>query len=375
MRNYKRRGMCVISLFVLGSVLSGCGKDKCSTSFTAMDTYMEITAYTSDESVLDEAKQEVLRLECLLSVTDEGSETYAINHADGKSVEVSDETYEILSLALELAEETDGALDPTIYPLVEAWGFTTGDYRVPGEDEKQTLLGLVDYTKVKMSVGSSSEANLGENNLGKDDLGVDNSNEIDLSESDLDESVFSVTLPIGMELDLGAIAKGYAADAVCALLENAGVESALLYLGGNIQTIGTKPDGSAWRIGIQAPESSEYIGILSVSDAAVVTSGGYERYFTGDDGKTYWHIIDPATGYPADSGLLSVTIIADSGAYADALSTALFVMGAEEAIAFWQEHSDFDMVLLTESGEVYVTDGVYEEFELKDEEYRVVRVE
>ncbi len=336
MRNLMRRGMFCISLFILGSLLSGCGKKECSISFTAMDTYMEITAYTSDESVLDEAEQEILRLEALLSVTDEGSEIYAINHADGESVEVSEETYDLLSLALELAEETDGAFDPTIYPLVEAWGFTTGDYRVPEEDEIQTLLGLVDYTKVKLSVGS-------------------------------------VTLPTDTELDLGAIAKGYAADMVCALLEDAGVESALLYLGGNIQAIGTKPDGSAWRIGIQAPESSEYIGVLSVSDAAVVTSGGYERYFTGDDGETYWHIIDPATGYPADSGLLSVTIIADSGSYADALSTALFVMGAEEAIAFWQEHSDFDMVLLTESGEVYVTDGVYEEFEPADEEYRVVR--
>ncbi len=364
MMNCMRRGMCVISLFVLGMVLSGCGKRECSTSFTAMDTYMEITAYTSDENVLDEAEQEILRLESLLSVTDEGSETYAINHADGERVEVSDETYEILSLALELAEETDGAFDPTIYPLVEAWGFTTGDYRVPGKDEISTLLELVNYTKVKLRRDGSNDGDLSEG-----DINDDNS-----SEADSDEGVFGVTLPEGMQLDLGAIAKGYAADKVCVLLEDAGVESALLYLGGNIQTIGTKPDGSAWRIGIQEPETSEYIGILSVSDAAVVTSGGYERYFTDDDGEIYWHIIDPTTGYPADSGLLSVTIIADSGAYADALSTALFVMGAEKAIAFWQEHDDFDMVLLTESGEVYVTDGIYEVFELKDEEYSVVKV-
>ena len=135
-----------------------------------------------------------------------------------------------------------------------------------------------------------------------------------------------------------------------------GVTSALLNLGGNVQTIGSKPDGSAWRVAVRDPlNETAYAGVAEVRDKAAVTSGGYERCFTADDGQTYWHIMDPATGRPARSGLLSATVIADDGALCDALSTALFVMGAEQAERFWRNYQNFDMVLLTEDGEAIVT--------------------
>ena len=207
----------------------------------------------------------------------------------------------------------------TVYPVVRAWGFTTGDYRVPEPAELAELLERVDYTRVSLS-GST------------------------------------LTLPEGMELDLGAVAKGYTGDVLMELLEEQGVASAIVELGGNVQALGTKPDGSPWRVAVQAPEGG-YAAALEIVDKAVVTSGGYQRYFERD-GETYWHIIDPADGCPARSGLASVTVVAEEGTLCDALSTALFVMGADRAADFWRETGDFDFVLLDEEGGVTITEGL-----------------
>ena len=133
-------------------------------------------------------------------------------------------------------------------------------------------------------------------------------------------------------------------------------------LGGNVQALGTKPDGSPWRVAVQAPGGG-YAGVLEIVDKAVVTSGGYQRYFE-QDGETYIHIIDPATGRPARTGLASVTIVADSGLQGDGLSTALFVMGREKAEAFWRGNPDFDFILLGEDGTAAITEGLEECFSL-----------
>ena len=169
----------------------------------------------------------------------------------------------------------------------------------------------------------------------------------------------AVTLPDGMEIDLGGVAKGYAGREAAAYLRRHGVASGLLNLGGNVQTIGSKPDGTAWRVAIRDPNNdTHYAGIVEIRDKAAVTSGGYERYFTADDGQTYWHIMNPATGRPARNGVISATVIADDGALCDALSTALFVMGAEKAERFWRNHPDFDMALITDDGEILLTPGL-----------------
>ena len=298
------------------------------TDFFAMDTYMTFTAYGNGaEEALTRAEEEIQRLESEWSVTDEDSEIYEVNHSGGTPVTLSDDTAEIIRFALEMAEKTDGALEPTIYPVLTAWGFTTEENRVPAREELRELLGCTGYEKVELDGNQ-------------------------------------IYLPQGMELDLGAVGKGYAGDIAAELLKQAGISSALLNIGGNLQAVGSRPDGTDFRIGIRNPFGEGEIGVLSVSDRAVVTSGNYERYFIGEDGKQYGHIIDPATGYPADNGLVSVTIITGEGKEGDALSTAMFVKGLKEAQEYWRTYQDFDMIAVTEDGQIYLTPGVENQFTL-----------
>lgn len=326
--------------------LTGCspsqGEDqRHTTGLFAMGTYMELEAYgESAEAALEQAAKSIEAWEMLWSADEKTSEIYQINHSGGQPVPVSLETEELLSFTLKIAEETEGALDPTIYLLVNAWGFIDQEYRVPSEQEIQELLHLIGYENVML-----------ENHM--------------------------VTLPEGMQLDLGAVGKGYTGELLAGSFRAQGISSALLDIGGNIQLVGSRPDGSAWRLGIKNPFGEGSFGVLEAEDQAVVTSGGYERYFTDDDGTNYWHILDPATGYPADSGLVSVTIIANSGALGDALSTAIFVMGLEKGSEYWKTHGGFDMLLVTEDGEIYLTEGIEDKFTLKDafssREIRVIR--
>ena len=173
----------------------------------------------------------------------------------------------------------------------------------------------------------------------------------------------TVALPDGMELDFGSVAKGYAGQKAAEALRAAGVTSALLDLGGNIQTVGSH-DGQPWRIGITDPEDPQsYLGVVTVEDEAVVTSGGYQRYFE-ENGVRYWHILDPATGQPARSGLSSVTIIGSDGGLCDGLSTALFVLGLEGAADYWRQWGGFEAVLITDEGQVWITEGLEDRFTL-----------
>ena len=299
-----------------------------SATFFAMDTAMDFTVY-GDAALLDEAETLIGSLEEQVSVTDEHSDIYAIDHTGSGSL--SGNAAELMAQALELCRRTGGALDISVYPIVRAWGFTTGSYQVPDEETIQSLLPLVDYTQIQYDAAT----------------GV-------------------VTLPEGMEIDLGSVAKGYAGQLAAQMLREHGVQSALLNLGGNVQTVGTKPDGSPWQIGIKDPQGEDAMMVLSVEDQAVVTSGGYERYFE-QDGQTYWHIMDPSTGHPADSGLISVTIVGDEGVVCDGLSTALFVMGLEKAADLWAQSGDFEAVFVTASGEVYITEGLRDRFALTEQ--------
>lgn len=313
--------------------LAGCAgrekeaEDMAEIRFFGMDTDISMTAYGKNANeALADAKTKITELEGLWSVTDQNSDIYAINHSQGDPVSIGEETEQLLSFALAMAKQTDGALEPTIYPALTAWGFTTGDNRIPSQNELEDILQKVGYENVALSD-------------------------------------HEVTIPKGMELDLGAVGKGYAADEVAGILKEAGVASALLDLGGNIQLIGTKPDGNDWKIGLRDPFGESYLGVLSISDRAVVTSGNYERYFIGEDGKQYGHILDPSSGYPAENGLVSVTVVAKEGKLCDALSTSLFVMGPDRAIEYWKKNPDFEMILLTEDREMYLTEGLANQFE------------
>ena len=165
----------------------------------------------------------------------------------------------------------------------------------------------------------------------------------------------------GMEIDLGGIAKGYTSSRVIEIFREHGIKHGLVSLGGNVQTLGSKKGGKPWRVAIQDPESEmEYLGVLEIEDKCVITSGGYERFFE-QDGVRYHHIIDPRTGYPADSGLLSATIVSEDGTLADGLSTSLFIMGKEEAEKYWRAHpGTFDYILEDKDGVLYVTEGAAE---------------
>lgn len=295
----------------------------------AMNTYITLTAYGENaDAALDQSEERIRELESLLSVTGENSEIYAVNHSGWTPVSLSSDTEKVLSFALDIAQKTNGALEPTIYPILTAWGFTTESYQIPEQEKINQLLQSVDFQKVQIKN-------------------------------------HSLALPDGMQLDLGAIAKGYAGDEIANLLKNSGITSAIINLGGNVQTIGTRPDGSKWRVGLKAPYADGHIGILEVSDCAVITSGGYQKYFIGEDGKKYHHIIDPATGKSAESGLISVTVIGKEGKLCDALSTALFVMGADKATAFWRENRGFEMILLTDANEILLTEGLENSFTLQ----------
>lgn len=332
-----RLSLLLAGVLAAGAVLTGCGGEQKvssqSSQVFAMDTVMLLTVYGDQaQQGLDQAEQTIQKLEKLWSATDENSEIWALNHSGGNWVELSEDTREILSRGLELCALTDGALDLTAYSAVQAWGFPTGAYRVPDETELEQLVGTIDYTQVE-----------------------------------LDDN--QTRLPEDMSLDLGAVAKGRLGEVLSQDLKELGVTSALLELGGNIQTVGTKPDGSRWRVGIQDPNSQEggYLAIVEVADQAVVTSGDYQRCFE-QDGQTYCHIMDPATAAPADSGVDSVSIVGSDGTVCDALSTALFVMGEVKGAQFWKDHPelDFEAIFVSQDGSIAVTEGLGEHFTLAD---------
>ena len=320
--------------------LTGCGgtrdPDEAQESIQviAMDTAMVLTAYGKESTrAVYDAEEEVRRLDALLSRTSGSSEISMLNGAGGEMVPVGAEICTLIQMAGDFTEATGGAFDITIAPVVSAWGFTTDSYQVPDREALQTLLESVGMEHVHLSGGSAR-------------------------------------LDPGTMIDLGGIAKGYTADRVAEIFQEHAVPRGKVELGGNILVIGDKPDGTAWRVGVQDPKHPDkadgLVCVLNLTDAFAVTSGSYQRYFE-QDGKRYHHIIDPATGCPADSGLTSVTVVADSargnGTMCDALSTALFVMGEDKALDFWRSGVyDFQLVLVTEDGRVVVTEGLKDGF-------------
>ena len=294
----------------------------------AMDTYMTLTAYGKNaKKALDEAVDEINNIEQLVSTGIDSSEVSQINK-NGKG-SVSETTGYLIKRSKEIYDSTNGVFDITIYPIMQAWGFPTENYCVPGKKELKKLRGLMGADHVLY-----------------------------------DEKKQEVTLnKEGMKIDLGGIAKGYTSSKVMDIFKENGISSAVISLGGNVQTLNGKPDGSDWRVAVENPaDTGSYIGVLSIKDKAVITSGGYERYFK-QDGKTYHHIIDPANGYPANNGLTSVTIVSDDGTLADGLSTSLFIMGPEKAQKYWKEHSDeFDTILVKDDGSILVSEGIADYF-------------
>ncbi len=326
-RNKARLLLCAFLLLLC----CGCAKtEKKTTSFFAMDTIMQITAYGGTDEALAEARAMIEALDKTLDATDPQSALSQLKNGD----KLPQTILTPLQTAQTIAAATDGALDVTLYPLSDAWGFYTKKYRVPAQTEIQTLL------------------------KARGDFSVQ------------DGKLFCAD---GTKLDLGCVAKGYAADAAAQKLRQSGVRSAVLSLGGNVQTIGQKPDGSDWRVSVADPLHPDgTVCDLLVGETAVVTSGSYQRSFT-ENGKTYHHILDPSTGAPAQSGLLSVTVVCAEGSTADGLSTALFILGLDRGTAFWKSAViPFDAIWITEDREIYATPGLANRMEQTNETYNQV---
>lgn len=299
-------------------------------SIFALDTFINLRLYSDDaENCAELASERITELENILSVTNENSDVSLLNENRGEPVEVDNDTFKVINTAIDVSSITDGALDISVYPIVKLWGFTTDEHKVPSRSDIEKELKKVDYTKIIA-----------------------------------DENDHTVQLAEDMQIDLGAVAKGYISEDVKNLLKENGIESAVLSFGGNIQTIGTK-NGELWKVGVKYPFTEDSFAILSVEETAVVTSATDQRYFE-EDGKRYHHIIDPKSGYPVDNGTFSTTVVCESGARADALSTSIFVMGIDNAKELYKNSDDFEFIILDEEDNVYVTSGLKDKFKLTD---------
>lgn len=350
--NHKIRFKRVVSVFAsiatLTLALAGCkldtsnmndmisqGAPKHTRTVFAMDTVMDLTVYgdLDAEHILDGAEKLIYDLEGKLSVTDSESEIYQLNETGEATL--SSDTMELLKYSKELCDWTGGNLNIAIYPVVATWGFTNGNYRIPEENEIQSLLSNVNYSQ------------------------------LELYDTNGQEQHPHAKLPLDMEIDLGSVAKGYTGDRLIKYFSENGVKNALLNLGGNVQAIGHKPDGSYWKIAITDPvKTDSYLGSLEIADQVVITSGGYQRFFE-ENGVRYHHIIDPKNGQPANNGLISVTIVGNLGVQCDGLSTALFVMGKESAEEFWKAHAEvFEAIFVDDAGNILITEGLENRFKV-----------
>ena len=331
----------ILSLFFVLLMLfsfCACGEgDESETMIFAMDTQMTIKAYGKNrDKGISAATGIIYSLNSALDPELTTSKVYEINHAGGKEVLVSGQIAKMVLTAKDVYEKSDGALDLTLYPLIKRWAIHDGKGYVPSDEEIWQDLSRCCFDEVVLTSFPSSGS-------------------------------YTLIVPAKAEITFAAVAKGCASDYAVEAMRNAGVESGIVSLGGNVQTLGLKPNGQKWDIAIQDPNNpSSWLGVLNIGESAVVTSGSYQRYFTDVRGKTYHHILKPSTGYPVTNTLSSVTVVCKDGTLADCLSTALFVLGESNAINYWRSYGkdSFDMIMVTIENEVICTSGLIEQFTL-----------
>lgn len=313
-------------LLLIVTFMSGCmaySSTPTTRTETLFDTVITIQIYDKDsEEVLDKCIQMCCDYENLFSRTKEGSDIYNINHAGGTAVTVSDETIKLIKLALEYCELSEGAFDITLGEISDLWNFTENEGTLPDAKALAAAVKNSGYGKIRIA-----------------------ENTVQLSNA-------------YMQLDLGGIAKGYIADQLKALLKKEGIDHALINLGGNILAVGGKPGNNTYNIGIQKPfdETGATITSVKILDESVVTSGTYQRYFELDD-KIYHHIINPDTGYPYETSLTSVTIVCESSAQADALSTLCFAMGRKGGMRIINDIDGVEALFITSDNKLYYSNG------------------
>lgn len=308
-----------------------------------LGTVCSITIYDyPSEEIFKKAFDKIKDIEKKMSINVNNSEVININAKAGEQfAKVSDETFYVIKTGIHYSNLTKGHFDISIGPLVKLWNINTDDAKVPSKNDIEVKKALVNYKDVA-----------------------------------IDEKDKKVMLKKkGMILDLGGIAKGYAADAVAEVLKENGIKHAIINLGGNVLTMGSKVDGSNWRIGVQNPFSKrgEYIGVVEIADKTVVTSGIYERYFK-KDGQIYHHILDPFTGFPVNNNLTGITIITEKSIDADSISTGAFTLGLEEGYKFIESLDGVEAIFITGNSEVYVTSGLTNNFKITDSKFKVMNM-
>ena len=326
----KHTGHPLAAMLLSAAFLTGCGRNAEPITQTGffLDTVVQITLYDTEGSAdcaetMDGCFRLIDSYEKLFSTTAEGSDIWNINHAKGQPVTVSDDTARLLQEALRCCELSGGRVDLTVLPLSELWHFGSADTpRVPDQKAIANALRHVDYRTVKID-----------------------GNTVTLADPDA-------------AIDLGFIAKGFIADRLREYLLSRHVESACINLGGNLVAIGAKPDGAPYRIGIQKPfaDEGETVAVIDVTDQSVVSSGIYERCFR-ENGRLYHHLLDTATGYPADNNIAGVTILAPSSTEADALSTTCYFLGIDEGLSLIETLDDTEVLFVTKDGELICSEG------------------
>ena len=325
--------------------LAACGENrKLQKEIYAMDTIMTLTAYGKQaDAGLNAAESVILAMDVMLDPELSTSTVYAINHAGGRATTVSAQVAKMLTTAKIVYDQSGGALDLSLYPLIKRWGFVDQKYYKPTEAEVLEDLSRLCFDKISLTSFPATGS-------------------------------YSLIIPEYGELSFGAVAKGCASENAIDAMRQVGVKSGIISLGGNVQTLGLKPDGSLWKVAIQDPENPDgYVGIITVGETAVVTSGPYQRNFV-IKGVTYHHILNPATGHPSGSSLRSVTILCEDGTMADCLSTAMFVLGETKALNYWRQYGGFEMILITTDDRIVCTKGLLEDFTLSPDssQYTVI---
>jgi len=343
----KKKNIILLSiLLVFLLILTACGNrgeelPEVEDNAFLMDTLVQMRAHGENaEIAVEESMERIREIENLMSKTIETSDIYKLNNNPKTEIELDSESMNVLEKALNYAELTAGDFDPTIGALVELWGIGTEDAAVPDQSEIESALANTGYKYLSLTENSAE--------ITKD----------------------------GVKIDLGGIAKGYAAEEVKKVVQKHDVKHAFVNLGGNVLVIGDKVDGSPWKIGIQDPREGRgnVMAVVDAVDKTIVTSGNYERYFE-ENGKLYHHIIDPKTGYPAENNLLSVTIISENSFDADALSTAVYVMGLQKGMRFIEKLEDVDVMFITEDLDVYLSSGLKDIMNINDSDFKIIEGE
>ncbi|WP_434565205.1 FAD:protein FMN transferase [Thermoanaerobacterium thermosaccharolyticum] len=345
MKQIVKRIIAILMVVFISLSLTACGNNNQQYTRTdfMMDTVMQVTAYGKNaKKAVDESMEKLKEIDNRMSSQKSGSDVEKINENAGKKyVKVNSDTFYVIKTALKYGKISGGNFDITIAPLANLWGIGTNHARVPSESQIKEVMKYINYRDVLLNAKDY---------------------EVKLKKQ-------------GMAIDLGGIAKGYAADEIENIMKKNGIKHALINLGGSsVYMYGSKPDGSNWNIGIQDPfgDKGKYFAIVSGKDMLIDTSGNYERYFI-QNGKRYHHILNPFTGYPAESGVVSTTIVSTNikSIDADALSTITFILGVEKGMKLIESMPGVDAIFVTPDYKVYATSGLKGKLKITDSRFKL----